>query len=219
MEPLGIITSFHVVLARSPPKGIVSWLRTPMERRANRVAAVRVILRGVATRFSNIDFSTHGPRAVRRRIWHHPNGGPKPVTLRHFRDHLDSPVLQSLLALRGKTGAPDRVDYGTGSIVATDRTHGVVVGRASPCLGKVQNVAIEDLVRCDICGLGCESRNDMQAIRICVCILWVGCCPIKRSSTKSSGLQLEVPDAVVNLMEVVLKGEAKGSSRYAHVSV
>ena len=190
-----------------------------MERRADGIAAVWISLRRVATRFSNVDFSALRPWPVHGLIWHHPNSRPEPVTFRHFGDYFDAAILQRLLALCGETGTADRIDDCTCCLVAADGTHCVVVGRASSLFGQIQYVAVVDLIRCDWRGLGSESRNDVQALRIRICILRIVRSPIKGPSTESSSLQLVTPDTVVDFAEVVRECKTECSCAHIDVSV
>jgi hypothetical protein len=94
-----------------------------MERRDDRVPAVRVVRWAVSAALGDVDLSTHRPVSVDIVFWHRPNGRPEPIALRHFRDDFNLAVLDAPFTLCGHACAADRVDDIACSLVAIDGAH------------------------------------------------------------------------------------------------
>ena len=180
-----------------------------MERRADRIAAIGVILTTVSARLGDVNLSTHRPWTVYRRLRHHPDGRPEPVSLRHLCDDFHTAIFERLLALGREASTTYWINNSTCGLVTTNGAHRVVVGAASSSCCQVHRVAINNLGGSDVCSLGGECWNNVKTFCIDVCIFRIVRRPIERAGSETTRLEFKAPGAVVNVVEVILEPEAE----------
>ena len=121
----------------------------------------------------------------------HTNGGPQPVTLCSLGNDFNTSVLNGLLSLGSQTCGTNWRDNGASGRVGTD-TARLVVGRSAgtvaACLGDVESVAVNELVRGNARRFGCQGRDNVKALGVNITVLGVVGRPVKLSIDITSSL-------------------------------
>lgn len=122
----------------------------------------------------------------------HTNGWPQPVTLCSLGNDFNTSILDGLLSLGSQTCGANRRDNGASGRVGTD-TARLVVGRSAgtvaACLGDVERVAVNELVRGNARRFGGQGRDNVKALGVNITVLGVVGCPVKLAVTITASLE------------------------------
>ena len=109
---VGGVQSLSLVICAPP--SVVGWVGTPVKSRRDNVVSSLCIGVVVSTRFSNVDFSRQGPRAVGVVDGQHPDRWPQPISYRHLGSNLDTPIFDCPSSLGVDTSRLHRLYDGVG---------------------------------------------------------------------------------------------------------
>lgn len=213
VEAVGVFAAADLLGSGGHPVGISLVGRAPVGSAVVYVATTLAVLAAVATRFHDVDLATPWPIAVDVVLGHHPDRGPKPISLGELSDNLDLTVTNALLALGAETGRTDGRNHVAFFGVGANEAGGVLVagaGAIATCaLVQVEGVVGVHLVGGDVGGFGSEGRDDVKAISVDVAVLLVGGGPVESRIAEAINLDFMSPNVSVECFEVVLVDKAK----------